>query len=129
MADTQPSQADEQPDPAAERVRRKLVRFMAINLGILFVALMAVVIAIVYRAFLSDSPDEPPAIVTEIPTPPAGSMLTGEISLPDGAQVISHALSGNRLTLDIEANGERAILVYDIAEGRIIGRFTLTGAR
>jgi hypothetical protein len=56
MADTKPGQADEQLDPATERVRRKLVRFMAINLGILFVALMAVVIAIVYRAFWSEDP-------------------------------------------------------------------------
>jgi hypothetical protein len=36
-------------DPAVDRVRRKLVRFMAINLGLLFLALMAVVLAIVYR--------------------------------------------------------------------------------
>jgi hypothetical protein len=56
-------------------------------------------------------------------------MLTGEIALPAGARVISHALSGNRLTLDVEVNGERSILVYDIAEGRTIGRFTLSGAR
>lgn len=128
MAETKPSQADEQLDPATERVRRKLVRFMAINLGILFVALMAVVIAIVYRAFLSDSPPGP-EVVTEIPAPPPGSMLTGEIALPEGARVISHALSGNRLTLDIEVDGQRSILVYDIAEGRTIGRFTLTGTR
>lgn len=129
MADTKPGQADEQLDPATERVRRKLVRFMAINLGILFVALMAVVIAIVYRAVLSDDEAQPPAVATEIPSPPPGAMLTGEITLPDGARVSSHALSGNRLTLDVEVNGERSILVYDIAEGRTIGRFTLSGAR
>lgn len=129
MADSKPDPADEQLDPAAERVRRKLVRFMAINLGILFLALMAVVAALVYRAFLSNGPDETPAMITEIPTPPPGSMLTGEIALPDGARVVSHALSGNRLTIDIEVSGERSILVYDIAEGRIIGRFTLSGAR
>lgn len=129
MADTKPGQADEQLDPATERVRRKLVRFMAINLGILFVALMAVVIAIVYRAFWSEDAAPPPEVATEIPSPPPGAMLTGEISLPAGARVISHALSGNRLTLDVEVNGERSILVYDIAEGRTIGRFTLSGAR
>lgn len=128
MAEPQPSQADEQLDPAAERVRRKLVRFMAINLGILFVALMAVVIAVVYRAFLSDGPSEP-QVVTEIPVPPQGSMLTGEIALPEGARVNSHALSGNRLTFDIEVDGQRSILVYDMGEGRTIGRFTLTGTR
>lgn len=128
MAETKPSEAEQQPDPATERVRRKLVRFMAINLGVLFIALMAVVIAIVYRAFTADSPTEP-EMASELPTPPPGSMLTGEIALPEGSRMISHALSGNRLTLDIEVDGQRLILVYDIAEGRTIGRFTLTGTR
>ena len=51
MAGALPDNDDEKPlDPAAERVRRKLVRFMAINLGILFLALMAVVAALVYKS-------------------------------------------------------------------------------
>ena len=37
-------------DPAVEKVRKKLVRFVAINLGLLFLALMAVVGAIVYKS-------------------------------------------------------------------------------
>ena len=37
-------------DPAVEKVRRKLVRFVAINLGLLFIALMAVVGALVYKS-------------------------------------------------------------------------------
>jgi hypothetical protein len=36
-------------DPAVEKVRRKLVRFVAINLGLLFLALMAVLAAVVYK--------------------------------------------------------------------------------
>ena len=43
-------------DPAVERVRRKLVRFMAINLGLLFAALMAVVAAVVYKAGQTPAP-------------------------------------------------------------------------
>ena len=42
---------DEKPlDPAAENVRRKLVRFMIINLGLLFLALMVVIGELVYKA-------------------------------------------------------------------------------
>ena len=37
-------------DPAVEKVRRKLVRFVAINLAILLAALMAVAAAIVYKS-------------------------------------------------------------------------------
>ncbi len=110
-------------DPAAERVRRKLARFMVINLAILFVAVMAVVVALVYRSGRNEEA-RPPA-VSELPVPPAGSVLSGEIALPAGARLLSHALSGNRLTLDVEQGGERIILIYDIGEGRVIGRFTI----
>jgi hypothetical protein len=111
-------------DPAAERVRRKLVRFMAINLGILFAAVMAVVLAIVYRSVSAE--DTPPApMAGELPAPPPGSTLAGEIALPAGARLVGHALSGSRLTLDIDTAGRRSILIYDIAEGRVIGRFDL----
>ena len=47
-------------DPAVERVRGKLIRFMLVNLGLLFVALMAVAIAIVYR---TGNRQAPPAAV------------------------------------------------------------------
>ena len=46
-------------DPAMERVRRRLVRFVGINLGLLFIALMAVVVAIVYRARSGLDPADP----------------------------------------------------------------------
>ncbi|TIP98263.1 MAG: fimbrial protein, partial [Mesorhizobium sp.] len=48
------------------------------------------------------------------------------IVLPVGARVISQSLSGNRVSIDAElADGSRAIFVYDIAERRIIGRFSI----
>ncbi len=123
---------DDKPlDPAAERVRRKLVRFMAINLGVLFLALMAVVIAIVYR-FVSTAPEQEaavPAVISELPAPPPGAEISGQIALPDGARLISHSLSGAHLTLDVAVEGQRQILIYDVAQGRMIGRFTLTGIR
>lgn len=113
---------DDKPlDPAVERVRRRLVRFVAINLGLLFLALMAVVAAIVYRAGRSEPP---PAPVTELPVPPDGGITHGEVALPAGARVVGHALSGARLTLDVELpGGRRSIFVYDTAVGRIVGRF------
>jgi hypothetical protein len=131
MADPQPSdKTGDSPDPATERLRRKLVRFMAINLGVLFVALMAVVIAIVYRVLWAAPDAEPETVaVSEIPSPPPGSQLTGQIDLPEGARLVSHTLSGNRLALDVQIGGEREILIYDIAEGRMIGRFALSGVR
>lgn len=110
-------------DPAVERVRRKLVRFVVINLGLLFLALMAVVGALVYKARTTQV--TPPQIGSDIPTP-SGGPLSGDIVLPAGAKIISQALSGNRISIDAElADGSRTIFVYDMAEGRLVGQFAV----
>ncbi len=127
MTDMRPEDDEAPLDPAAERVRRKLVRFMAINLGILFSAVMAVVVALVYRGLSSPGPEATP-VATEIPSPPPGTILSGDIALPAGSRLIGHTLSGNRLSLDIAIGSERRIVIYDMAEGRIIGTFTLAPA-
>jgi len=118
-------QQDDKPlDPEVEKVRRKLVRFVAINLGLLFVALMAVVGAIVYKG-RNAVPPSVPVVAGEVPAP-SDAMLEGEIALPEGARIVSQSLSGNRLSLDVEAaDGGRAIYLYDIAERRIVGRFAV----
>ncbi|MBX3579703.1 MAG: fimbrial protein [Rhizobiaceae bacterium] len=107
-------------DPAVERVRRRLVRFVGINLGLLFVALMAVVLAIVYRA--RSGPDAPPA---DIAAPPSDGVMSGSIPLPAGARIVSQSLSGGRIAIDAEIPGGRAIFLYDIGERRIVGRFDI----
>ena len=105
-------------DPAAERVRRKLVRFMAINLGILFLALMAVVAALVYKSM---------TVPPETPTRDAGSrdFVVQNIRLPRGARVISHSLSGDRLSLHVDVGGEQSIVIYDITTSRMLNAFEL----
>ena len=110
-------------DPAAENVRRKLVRFMIVNLGLLFLALMVVIGALVYKA--RNAPAAGPAPAGDVQAP-AGTPLSGDIVLPVGAKVISQSLSGNRLSIDAElADGSRSIFVYDIAERRVIGQFAI----
>jgi hypothetical protein len=112
-------------DPAVEKVRRKLVRFVAINLGLLFLALMAVLAAVVYK---TGALSEVAAVSGDlaVPSPAEGGVVAGDIMLPAGARLVSHSLSANRITLDAElAGGGRAIFLYDIAERRIVGRFDL----
>ncbi|PLP59866.1 fimbrial protein [Mesorhizobium loti] len=109
-------------DPNVDKLRRKLIRFMVVNLGLLFFALMVVVAALVYKSYMA-KPAAP--IAGDIQTP-AGEPRTGDIVLPVGAKVLSQSLSGDRLSIEAElADGGRAIFVYDIAEGRMIGRYTL----
>ncbi|WP_027059106.1 hypothetical protein [Mesorhizobium loti] len=110
-------------DPQVEKMRGKLVRFMAINLGLLFVALMVVIAAIVYKA--RKAPAVNPPLAGDIQVP-AGEPLSGDIVLPVGAKVVSQSLSGNRISIDAElADGSRAIFIYDIAGRRLIGQFAI----
>ena len=109
-------------DPAVEKVRRKLVRFVAINLGLLFLALMAVAAAIVYKSRSGDAP----AAEAALPSGEPGTVLEGEIALPAGAKVLSQSLSGTNLSLDVElAGGSRMIVLYDLAGRRTIGRYAI----
>ena len=110
-------------DPEVEKMRGKLVRFMAINLGLLFLALMVVIAAVVYKARKAQ-PVSPP-LAGDIQAP-ASEPLSGDIVLPVGARVVSQSLSGNRVSIDAElADGSRTIFVYDIAERRLIGQFAI----
>ena len=109
-------------DPAVENVRRKLVRFVAINLGLLFIALMAVVGALVYKSRTTP----PPAGEVGIEAPSPEGIAEGNISLPSGAKIVSQSLSGNRLSLSLELpGGGRAVYIYDLRLRRMVGRFTV----
>lgn len=113
---------EEQPlDPAAERVRRKLVRFMGINLGILFAAVMAVVLALVYKTMTQ------PRGADAGQTTSQAEDIAGQVVLPQGARIVSHTASGDRLTLHVQlSDGSEAILVYDMGQGgRQAGRFDI----
>lgn len=115
---------DDKPlDPSIEKVRRKMVRFMGINLSILFLALMVVIAALVYKSRTSAPQVAAPAGDIQAP---AGQPAEGDILLPVGARVVSQSISGDRISLDAElAGGERMLFVYDIAEHRMIGRFAI----
>ncbi|MEO4000707.1 fimbrial protein [Mesorhizobium sp. CAU 1732] len=126
---TAPNDDDEQDkplDPAVERVRKRLVRFIVINLGILFIALMAVVIALVYRATQVSAPAGD--AVAEIPGATGPVLPEGRIALPDGARIVDQSLSGSRISLHIEfGDGRSAIHLYDLTNGRIVGRYAISG--
>ncbi len=111
-------------DPAVERVRRRLARFMVINLGILFLAVMAVVVAIVYK--LNQLQPSQPRVAQGMQPPSGEAPVEARIALPAGSRLNGHQLSGDRLSLDVALDdGGRAIFVYDMAERRMVGRFDI----
>jgi hypothetical protein len=119
-----PDDEDEKPlDPAVERVRRRVLRFMAINMAVLFVALMAVAIAIVYRLGSRDE-GGPPAAATEIPG--QAVVAEGLIELPAEARIVSQSLSGDRLSIQVVLPaGERQFLIYDLGAGAVVSRIAV----
>ena len=117
------NQDDKPLDPSMERVRRKLVRFMGINLGLLFLALMVVIAALVYKSRTSAPQMAAPAGDIQAP---AGQPAQGDIVLPAGTRILSQSLSGNRVAFDTElADGQRVLFVYDMGEQRMVGRFAI----
>lgn len=115
MAKPLDNETEDKPlDPAVERVRKKLVRFVAINLGLLFAALMAVLIAVVYKTY-------------QAPALPPGTVVEAAIALPAGAKMIGHGFSDGQISIDAElADGSRTVFLYDLASRRIVGRYAVT---
>lgn len=119
---------DEKPlDPAVERVRRRVMRFIAINLGILFLALMAVAVAIVYRV---GSRGGETAAETEGGAASTKIVEQGTITVPDGSRIVSQSLSGTLLSIEVSsADGGREFVIYDLSTGAVSGRVTIEPQR
>lgn len=117
-----PAEEDEKPlDPAMEKVRRKMIRLLGVSIGVMMAGLMAVLFAIVYK--MNSGADKPVASAAS-----SGSIAdAGEISLPDGAYMNGHSLSGDRLALDVTLKGgAREILIFDMAQQKTIARYAVT---
>lgn len=103
---------DEAPlDPAAERLRRKLVRLLLVSGGIMALGLIAVFSAIVYK-------------LSEGGAARSGSPVAGQIAVPAGARLVSAELDGDRLLVRVEApDANTSLIVLDIRSGEVVGRF------
>lgn len=125
MANISPDMdGEEQPlDPTMERVRRKMIRLLAVSIGIMVVGLMAVLAAIVYKINQPIGEVARPA-APAVPGQPLSDALDGEaITLDPGTRILSHNLSGGQLSLETRlVDGTRQILIYDIATKRVVAR-------
>ncbi|MCM2290986.1 hypothetical protein NAC44_01420 [Allorhizobium sp. BGMRC 0089] len=118
-------QQEEKPlDPVLEKVRRKMVRLQLVSAGVMFVSLMAVLGAVVYKVRHVSAPEKP-----EIATPfavPSDQPLALTAQLPDGFTVTSTSLSGAEILFyGKTADGQAQALVYDLKTGRMVAVVTL----
>lgn len=127
MADTSDnagSETVEHPlDPASERLRRRLVRFMIVNLTIIFGLILIVVAAIIYRNNFADEVAEPtPGVETNVPAPVSGTAF----ALRAGEEIVQMESDGDRVTLYLtSAGGGGRIVQIDMRTGVVANSITL----
>ncbi|RFC65267.1 hypothetical protein DYI37_05350 [Fulvimarina endophytica] len=107
---------DEKPlDPAAERLRIKLVRLLVVSMGFLFLSIMTVFGVIIYR---TSGAEEVPAY--------DGTPLS--IALPDGSEVVQTVLDGDRMLLTVRVGAETRLVLVSVETGEVLRSFTLANA-
>ena len=124
MAAPRTSDDDKPLDPSVERVRRKLLRFMIVNLAILFIAFALVIGAFIYKSSLA--PKRAVEQETQIRPPSGADAVAGTIAIPAGARIMSQTLSGRDVLLGLDlADGSRSFLLYDLQAARTLGTYAV----
>jgi hypothetical protein len=118
------AQKDEPLDPAMESVRRKMIRLQIVSGSVMFISLMAVFGAVVYKAV--GSPKSTPATTTETMVVPSDGPVAATASLPEGFTIenVSFA-NGDMLFYGKLANGTRKALVFNVAARRFVADVTI----
>ncbi|MFC7066116.1 hypothetical protein [Brucella rhizosphaerae] len=121
-------------DPAMEKVRRKMIRLLAVSIGVMLIGLMAVLVAVVYKINRAPDVSEAEAARSDIPgqaaiappQPEPVKLIESQIELAPGTRLLSQSLSGQQLSLEtLLPDGGTEIIVYDYRESRIVGRIKL----
>lgn len=125
-------------DPAVERVRRKMMRLMAISISIMMIGIMAVIGAIFYKISGSPKKNTTPALNSApnstmnsdgvpVIAPNTDRDIVGNIQLPEGSKLVSSTLEGNRILLKIDTtDGERLLWIYDLGANRVFAKIKVS---
>ena len=106
-------------DPEMEKVRRKMVRLLAVSIGIMFIGLMTVLGAIVYKFTQDDAADS--QVAGQAMPLPGDGPIEAVATLPQGFAVESVALDGARIGFfGRAADGSQRLIVHDVSLGRIV---------
>lgn len=120
---------DEPLDPVMEKVRVKMVRLLGISIGLMLLALITVLGAVVYK--ISQGSETPAAEAENIEpnTMPAQNLVlleNLEVDVPEGTRIISSNLSSGNLLLDLRlSDGARQFWIVNLQTGDVLSRVTL----
>jgi hypothetical protein len=105
-------------DPAAERLRRKLVRLLILSGGIMMLGFIAVFAAIVYKVGKAGEGG--------VRSLSAGSSLDVRIAVPRGRRLSATSLDGDRALLTLLApDGTASLMLIDLNTGATLGRYSI----
>ncbi len=91
-------------DPAAEKLRRKMLRLMVISLGSMFIGIFAVLFAIVYK--MNNS-----AVAT--------TSIEASVTLPAGFEIQETRLGDNKILFrGLSSDGTKRVLMFDAVSGQ-----------
>lgn len=124
MSNFDTDEQEEKPlDPVLEKVRRKMVRLQIVSAGVMFISLMAVLTAVVYKVRHSPTPEKAQTGAVSIPSDQPSSATA---RLPAGFKVTSTALSGTQiLFFGTTSDGQSKAYVFDLAIGRLVADVTV----
>ncbi|NTF32755.1 hypothetical protein [Rhizobium skierniewicense] len=123
MTQIEQAEQDDQPlDPAMEKVRRKMIRLQIVSGAVMFISLMAVFGAVVYKAV---GPSKTATTAATNPVP-SDAPVAATASLPQGftIETVSFA-NGDMLFYGRLANGTRKALVFNVQAGRFVADITI----
>ncbi len=125
MTQIEQDEQDDKPlDPAMEKVRRKMIRLQIVSGSVMFISLMAVFGAVVYKAM---GPSKTAATTSEQGLQvPSDAPVAATASLPQGFSIenVSFA-NGDMLFYGRLANGTRKALVFNVKAGRFVADVTI----
>jgi hypothetical protein len=118
---------EEQPlDPVMERVRVKMVRLLGISIGLMLIALLTVLGAVIYKI---NQPEKDNITENQTNSSQSGLYSAGPIleaisvDLPNGAKISSSNFSGNRMSVDfVLQDGSHQLWIVDLQTGEVISR-------
>lgn len=105
-------EAEKPLDPATERVRRKMVRLLAVSVSAMLVGVMAVLVAVVYK--VNARPPRPG---------PEGAQIA--IALPAGSEVLDMALDGDEALMRLGPTSAGGLVLVDLRTGAILARYVV----
>ncbi|KQR33854.1 hypothetical protein ASF91_07805 [Rhizobium sp. Leaf155] len=125
MTQIEQDEQDDKPlDPAMEKVRRKMIRLQIVSGLVMFISLMAVFGAVVYKAMGPSKTATPTA--SQSMQVPSDQPVSATASLPQGFTIenVSFA-NGDMLFYGRLTNGTRKALVFNVQTRRFVADVTI----